>query len=117
MYTYKKIILACELPVFLRESEIIMDKLTVASIGHFTNKVQHNHAYMYSCDLLKSKKKIEFSIIVLHIDTIIQHADILFLDVEKIHLACKGQNNVTIINAFIVISQFLALYILENLKT
>lgn len=71
---------------------------------------------MYSCDLLKSKKKIEFSIIVLHIDTIIQHADILFLDVEKIHLACKGQNNVTIINAFIVISQFLALYILENLK-
>lgn len=71
---------------------------------------------MYSCDLLKSTKKIEFSIIVLHIDTIIQHADILFLDVEKIHLACKGQNNVTIINAFIVISQFLALYILENLK-
>lgn len=72
---------------------------------------------MYSCDLLKSKKKFEFSIIVLHIDTIIQHADILFLDVEQIHLACKGQNNVTIINAFIVISQFLALYILENLKT
>lgn len=72
---------------------------------------------MYSCDLLKSKKKFEFSIIVLHIDTIIQHADILFLDVEQIHLACKGQNNVTIINALIVISQFLALYILENLKT
>lgn len=74
---------------------------------------------MYSCDLLKSKKEIELSIlvIVLHIDTIIQHADILFLDVEKIHLACKGQNNVTIINAFIVISQFLALYILKNLKT
>lgn len=64
---------------------------------------------MYSCDLLKSKKKFEFSIIVLHIDTIIQHADILFLDVEQIHLACKGQNNVTIINA--------QLYILENLKT
>lgn len=72
---------------------------------------------MYSWDLLKSKKKIEFSIIVLHIDTIIQHADILFLDVEQIHLACKGQNNVAIINAFIVISQFLALYILENLKS